>query len=109
MGASTSPHIGHLDEQLAGWDDGRVVAREQIRDWYMFIVYLVNLLDDLEVEYRGHSWREGNPLGTLVLRATMHNEPVVSFVSARSFGEAIRILVRKAAEDVIEWRPDKYG
>lgn len=101
-------HLGQFEIALKDWTDERFVSREQIRALSMFNMYLVNLSEEDGWQYDGHSWKQGNPIGCLVVKATMDGAPVVVFTSARTTINGVVIFLRKLEQGLLEWRPDKY-
>lgn len=98
-----------FDEALEGWTDTRMVSAENIRTMTMFLLYLVNLADHQGWVYRGHSWKESDYLGCLVVKAVVDGVPSVVFTSAKTVISSMRIFLRKLEGDFLEWIPDKYA
>lgn len=86
-----------------------MVSADDIRVMTMFIVYLVNLADDQDWVYRGHSWKESDYLGCLVVKAVVNGVPSVVFTNAKTPISSMRIFLRKMEGDFLEWVPDKYA
>lgn len=101
--------VKRFDEALELWTDSRFVSAEEIRTLTMFIVYLVNLAEDEGWQYRGHSWKESEYLGCLVVKATVDGVPSVVFTNAKTPIAGMRIFLRKMEGDFLEWVPDKYA
>lgn len=108
MDPRETEYVERFETSLAGWTDERFVSRDQIRALAMFSLYLVNLAEYGEWSYYGHSYKATQPLGVLVVKATMDEAPVVCFTSARTFCSCVRIFLRKLESDLVEWRPDQY-
>lgn len=101
-------YLSGLEENLEQWKDERYLSRDALSALFKFTGYIVNLADGQDWTYDGHSWKEGTPLGCLVIKATMDDAPVVCFCSARSFLNSVKIFIRKLDLDVVDWRPDRY-
>lgn len=97
-----------FQEALACWTDERHISREQIATLFYFGQHIVNLADDNGWVYDGHSYKEGVPLGTLVIKAHLEDTPVVCFVSGRTFLNCVRVFLRKVDADLCEWRADRF-
>ncbi len=85
------------------------IKSDDVMAWWMGCQYVVNLLDDAGLEWKGYSYRPRVPLGLLVVKATLEMAPVVCFVSARTLTTAFRIFFRELREDRVQWVPDKYA
>lgn len=101
--------VERFDEALEGWTDERFVSADEIRTMTMFNMYLVNLADHAGWTYRGHSWKESDYLGCLVVKATIDDLPYVVFTNAKTPIASMRIFLRKLEADFLEWVPDRYG
>lgn len=75
----------------------------------MFIMHLVNLAEAQGWVYRGHSWKESEYLGCLVVKAIVNGVPSVVFTNARTPVNSMRIFLRKLEGDFLEWVKDKYA
>lgn len=102
-------YVKQFDEALEAWTDHRFVSAQDIRTMAMFLMYLVNLADDKDWVYRGHSWKESERLGCLVVKAVVDGVPSVVFTNAKTAVASMRIFLRKLEADFLEWMPDKYG
>lgn len=109
MSARGNQHVDGLEEVLKGWTDQRFVTADEIRTLAMFHKYLVNLAEDDGWVYRGHSWKESDYLGCLVVKATVKDTPSVVFTNARTLIGSMRIFLKKLEGEFLEWVPDKYG
>lgn len=109
MQAMDNKYLEQLEEALASWTDHRCVSADEIRTLTMFNMYLVNLADNAGWVYRGHSWKESEYLGCLVVKATVDEVPSVVFTNAKTPIDGMRIFLRKLEADFLEWVPDKYG
>lgn len=109
MDPRDSEVVREFDNALEAWTDHRFVTAEEIRTLAMFTMYLVNLADHDGWVYRGHSWRESEYLGCLVVKAVVDGVPSVVFTNAKTATEAMRIFLRKLGGDFLEWVPDKYA
>lgn len=109
MAAKANQYIEQFEESLAVWTDHRMVSSEQIRTMTMFQMYLVNLAIDAGWVYRGHSWKESDYLGCLVVKGTVDGVPSVVFTNAKTCVSGMHIFLRKLAGDFLEWIPDKYA
>ena len=74
----------------------------------MFTMYLVNLADADGWSLDGHTWRESQSLGCLVVKATIEETPYVVFTNAHDLVSGMRIFLRKLEAGLLEWIPDKY-
>lgn len=101
--------MGELGEHLAALDLPANVNSEELVAMYCGCQYVVNLLEDQGLDWRGYSYRNRVPLGLLVVKATVDSTPVVAFISARSLTDAFRIFFRQLADRLVQWIPDKYG
>ena len=109
MEPMTNEHLEQFEAALEGWTDSRFVSAADIRAMTMFIMYLVNLADHYGWVYRGHSWKESEYLGCLVVKAIVDGVPSVVFTNAKTPVSSIRIFLRKLEGDFLEWVPDKYA
>lgn len=109
MDPRDSETIKGFEGALAAWTDQRFISTDDIRTLAMFTMYLVNLADHDGWTYRGHSWKEADHLGCLVVKAIIDGTPQVVFTSARTLTSGMRIFLRKMEGDFLEWVPDKYG
>lgn len=101
--------VKRFKESLKGWTDHRMVSADDIQVMTMFIMYLVNLADHADWVYRGHSWKESEYLGCLVVKAVVDGVPSVVFTNAKTAIASMRIFLRKLEGDFLEWVPDKYA
>lgn len=101
--------VKQFDLALEGWTDQRFVSAEELRTMTMFTMYLVNLAEQKGWTYRGHSWKESEYLGCLVVKAVVDEVPSVVFTNARTTVVGMRIFLRKLEADFLEWVPDKYA
>lgn len=102
-------YLEQFDQALTTWTDHRMVSSEEIRTMTMFIMYLVNLADHDGWQYRGHSWKESEYLGCLVVKAVVDEVPSVVFTNAKTAVGGMRIFLRKLDGDFLEWVIDKYA
>lgn len=103
-----SPHVAAFEESLSDWTDERMVSRKELRAMTMFNLYIVNLAEQDGWAYDGHSWKESDYLGCLVVKATVDGVPSVVFTNAKTAVAGMGVFLRKMAADVLEWVPDKY-
>lgn len=109
MAAKELKYLEQFDEALKGWTDQRFVSADDIRTLAMFHMYLVNLADDDGWVYRGHSWKESEYLGCLVVKAIVDGVPSVVFTNAKTATASMHIFLRKLEGKFLEWVPDKYA
>lgn len=109
MDPRDTEHVKQFDLSLEGWTDSRFVTAEDLRTMTMFLLYLVNLADHDGWQYRGHSWKESEYLGCLVVKAVVDGVPSVVFTNAKTAVGSMRIFLRKLEGDFLEWVPDKYA
>jgi hypothetical protein len=108
MVVTESPHLTEFEQALVGWTDQRFVTRDQVRDLSIFALYIVNLAEDDGWVYRGHSYKEGCPMGCLVVKADVDGVPSVVFTSGKSYASCVGIFLRKLREGWLEWSVDRY-
>lgn len=101
--------VREFDKSLETWTDARFVTAAEIRVMTMFLMYLVNLADHAGWEYVGHSWKQSEYLGCLVVKAVVDGVPSVVFTNAKTPINSMRIFLRKLDADFLEWVPDKYA
>lgn len=109
MDPRDTEHVREFESSLASWTDSRFLTREDLSTLAMFVMYLVNLGEAGGWHYRGHSWRESEYMGTLVVRADVGDVPSVVFTSAKTSIAGMRMFLRKLDADLLEWVPDKYA
>lgn len=109
MDPKDTEYVKEFEGALLAWTDNRFVTRDQIRTMAMFTLYLVNLGDHDGWTLTGHSWKESDFLGCLVVRAVVDGIPSVVFTSAKTLISGMAIFLRKVAGDFLEWVPDKYA
>lgn len=109
MVAMDNEHVERFEEALKEWTDSRFASADEIRTLAMFNMYLVNLAEADGWVYRGHSWKESEHLGCLVVKAVVDDIPSVVFTNARTPVASMRIFLRKMEGDFLEWVPDRYG
>lgn len=102
-------HIMELDKLLEGWTDHRMVDLDWLRTVYMYNEYLVNLLDDVGVEFRGESFKYGIPMCLLVVKGTVGANHVVSFINGLSRVGCYNTFLHQLENGEVQWRVDKYG
>lgn len=109
MDPRNTEHVKQFEEELKAWTDGRFISADDIRTLAMFILYIVNLGDAQGWEYRGHSWKESEYLGCLVVKAVVDGVPSVVFTNAKTATASMRIFLRKLEGEFLEWVPDKFA
>lgn len=105
---SNGQHIEQFRESLEDWTDERFISRQQLEALAMFSMYLVNLSEDDGWQYDGHSFKIGEPMCCLTVKATRGGLPQVVFTSGRTYTGCIVAFVRKVREGWLEWRDDRY-
>lgn len=100
--------LEQVELALTEWTDERIISAEDIRTWYLFNVYIVNLADDDGWRYDGHSFSMGQPMSLLVVRGTLDGIPHVVFSSGRTTTECVRTFLRKLQEGWLEWSVDRF-
>ena len=108
MVSMENPTLGEFDKALDDWVDERFITRKEIKSAAMFLMYIVNLATHDGWVYCGHSWKESEYLGCLVVKAVKDDTPQVVFTSAKTYTDGIAIFLRKMEEDRLQWVPDKY-
>lgn len=101
-------YVDRFKEHLETWDDNRAMDKREILAVYMFTKHIVNLADDGGWSYIGHSYKVGDPLDIMTVKANLGDDPVVMFVSGRGMLECMGIFIRKCELEIMEWRPDRY-
>lgn len=109
MGPKDKEYVQQFRKSLEGWTDHRFVSAQDIETMAMFLMYLVNLADRDGWVCRGHSWKESDYLGCLVVKAVVDGVPSVVFTNAKTPVIGMRIFLRKLEGDFLEWIPDKYA
>ena len=102
-------HVKQFEAALESWNDHRFVSAQDIRTMTMFNMYLVNLADHADWVYRGHSWKESDYLGCLVVKGVVAGVPSVVFTNSANIVSGMHIFLRKLEADFLEWVPDKYA
>lgn len=108
MDPRETEYVERFEEALEEWTDERFVSRDDIRSLAMFSLYLVNLAEHEGWAYYGHSYKVGQPMGVLVVKATIDKTPVVCFNSGSTLCACVRIFLRKLEGGMVEWRHDQY-
>lgn len=93
---------------LKDWVDERFLSKDDLYALAMFTMYLVNLLEDQGATYDGHSLRLGTYMCLLVVRGTVDGIPSVVFTNGHTPISCIRIFIRKAEAEVLEWTKDRF-
>ena len=109
MATRDNPTLQAFEQILEKWTDVRFLSREDLRTFYMYDMYLVNLMDDEGLVWRGHTYKNGSPLGLLVVKAVIDNSAVVCFINGKGPLTCKRIFLRRLAEGTVEWREDRFG
>lgn len=109
MDPRDTEHVAQFDAALTKWTDQRFVSAADLRTMTMFDMYLVNLADHDDWVYRGHSWKESDRLGCLVVKGVVDGVPSVVFTNAKTPVSGMRIFLRKMEGDFLEWVPDRYA
>lgn len=109
MDPRNTEHVEEFKRSLAAWSDTRFLSRDELETLATFVMYLVNLAEHDGWVLRGHSWKESEQMGCLVVKGTQDGLPVVAFTSARTAVSGMRIFLRKLEGEFLEWVPDKYG
>lgn len=102
-------HIAALDTALGSWTDHRMVDPDWMRTVYMYNEYLVNLLDDEGVDFRGESFKYGIPMCLLVVKGTIGDKHVVSFINGLNRIGCYNTFLHQLEMGEVMWRVDKYG
>ena len=76
---------------------------------YLLDTYIVNLAEEGGFEFVGFSFRVKPTLSLLVVKARLGDDPVICFVSARTFLVAFKIFFARVMDGTVEWRPDQYA
>lgn len=101
-------YVDRFKKHLETWDDNRAMDRREILAAYMFTKHIVNLADDGGWVYRGHSYKAGDPLDIMTVKADLEGAAVVCFCSGRGMLECMGIFVRKCELEVLDWRADRF-
>ena len=108
MDPRNTEHVQEFERAIADWTDSRFISRDYLRTVAMFTMYLVNSADHAGWKYDGHSWKESEYLGCLVVKATVDGTPQVVFTNAKTAIGGMRIFLRKLEGDFLEWIPDRF-
>lgn len=108
MATRENGHLVQFEESLSDWVDERFLSRKDLRALAMFSMYLVNLADDDGWLYCGHSWKESQYLGCLVVKSVVDKVPSVAFTSAKTYTASVGIFLRKLEHGDVIWQKDKY-
>lgn len=108
MDPRDSEHMKDFEAALERWDDCRFVTKEQVRTLALFVLYVVNLAGADGWQYDGHSWKESEYLGCLVVKGTVEGIPSVVFTNAATLTASMKVFLRKLDAGVLEWVPDKF-
>lgn len=103
-----NPVLQAFEAALSKWDDQRFITRDQLRAVAKFTMYLVNLADDGGWIYRGHSFKQTDYMGCLVVKADIDGTPQVVFTNGRTYTGCIVGFIRRLEAEELQWRPDKY-
>lgn len=109
MDPRDTEHVKEFEKSLAEWTDSRFLEVGELRTLAMFVMYLVNLAEHDGWVLRGHSWKESEYLGCLVVKAEVAGVPSVVFTNAKTLVGGMRIFLRKLEGGFLEWVPDKYA
>lgn len=108
MGASYDKHILAIEKAANDWGDSRFFTKDELVALYMYKKYLVNLLDDEGLEYRGESVKYGVPMVLLVVKVTRDGAGLVTFVSALNIISCYKTFIARLISDTVEWREDQF-
>ena len=101
-------HLERLEEQVQSIPTDHIMSPDLVWTAYMFTMYIVNLAEDGGWSYDGHSFKVGDPLGTLTVRSHVQDAPMVSFVNGRTMLECMGVFVRWCELGDVRWYPDKF-
>lgn len=108
MSSSYESILQDIEDIYGDGTDKRYFTVRELQALYMYEKYLVNLLDEVGVSYRGQSVKYDIPVCLLVLKGTREGENIVAFVNGLSIIECKQICVRKLLDGALEWRVDKF-
>lgn len=108
MDVRNGQHLQNFETALSQWTDERFISRTQIRALSMFSEYLVNLAAADGWDYYGHSYKVGQPMGCLTVKADIDGIPHVVFTSGRTYTGCVVAFLRKLEEGWLEWQKDRY-
>jgi len=74
-----------------------------------YILYLVNIFDDAGITYRGDNYKYQGQINLLVVKATIDDNPVVTFINAMTRQQAVKIFLDQLGERRVLWYPDKWA
>jgi hypothetical protein len=109
MASNDNKHLDSLDTMLGQLDDSRFLTSEEWGEVYRYVVYLVNLLDEQGMVYRGHSFKYGVPVSLLVTKVIRGKSMLVAFTSGITFQSCMGAFLNRLREDTVEWREDRYA
>lgn len=107
--STDNPNVVGLKQWLEDWPEKRYFTAEEVYDLYMYEKYLVNLLSDVGLTYRGESVKYQTRMTLLVVKVSSKDGPMVCFINGRTSLECKGIFIEKLAIEGVEWRPDRYG
>lgn len=108
MGHSDNGHVSGFRKSLEQWTDHRFISSKELYAVSMFSVYLVNLAESDGWEYVGHSFKRGEGMCCLTVKADVDGIPSIVFTSGRTYTSCVVIFVRKLEQELLEWRRDRY-
>lgn len=98
-----------LCKHLAGLPDTGPVSRTDVLLWVDFHYYVVNLLEEQGLTFRGYTVRDKGWATLLVMKVVRGDLPLVAFFTERDTTGCIKVFFRKLANETLAWVPDKYS
>lgn len=103
-----SKRVEEFAKVLEDWKDTRFMAKDEVLSAYKFLVLQVNLAEQDDWQYDGHSLKISLPMSVLTVKATIEGVPYVVFSSGRTTMECIRSFLRKQEGGFLDWRKDRF-
>lgn len=82
---------------------------EDLQTEHMFSTYIVNLLEDRGLHWRGQSVKNQGWSVLLVVKVARDSLPLVGFFTERTTTHCMRLFLKKLAEGTINWQKDKFA
>lgn len=71
--------------------------------------WLINLLEDKGLAWRGHSFKNQGWATLLVMKVAREGVPQVGFFTEQTTTGCVRVFLRKLAEGSIPWKRDQFA
>lgn len=97
-----------IEKELEKLDEVGPLSREDVRTWFLFHEYSVNLLADEGLVIRGTSFKDRGWSHLLVVKVAREGIPLVGFFTERSPTTCMRAFLKMLRDGRVEWREDKF-